>query len=589
MKRPWQVWLVFGACLAIVLAATGWLTLKGLQLERAEAAARRQSRFEENVQLALWRMESLLAPLIAQESARPYFCYSAFYPAERAYTRMFAELGADEVRLPSPLLTTIAPYVLVHFQIDSAGRVTSPQAPAGSMRTLAESGYTTRDRIQESAVRLARLQDRLDRSALWAALPLGASTMPAGSMPAETLALAPPARSSIELSKRVSAYEHAAGSKWMTSDTCQICPEVREGMMRPMWSRDALILARKVSINHEDYVQGCQLDWPAIRHALIDDVTDLLPGADLQPVLPAAGDKPARMLAALPVQLIPGEMPVEAAAPSSIRLSLLLAWLCVLLAALAVGLVLRRAITLSERRAAFVSAVTHELRTPLTTLRMYADMLARKMVPDESKRAEYLQTMRSEANRLGHLIENVLSFSRLERGRGGAALATVSVDDLMERARPRLEQRATQAGFSMELPDHRDISASRVRADPAAVEQILFNLVDNACKYAADTSDRTIRIACQQNGHGTEIRVQDCGPGISERDAKRLFRPFSKSAGDAANSAPGVGLGLALSRRLARDMRGDLRLDRSNGPGACFVLTLTTAKGNAEFGMRNAE
>src|SRR5438552_2946172 len=123
MKRPWHIWVIFTACLAVVLAATGWISLKVLQLDAAQGKAAAQARLEEDVRLALWRMESRLAPLIAQESARPYFAYSAFYPAERAYTRMFAEIGKDEVRLPSPLLTTAAPLLLIHFQIDALGGV----------------------------------------------------------------------------------------------------------------------------------------------------------------------------------------------------------------------------------------------------------------------------------------------------------------------------------------------------------------------------------------------------------------------------------------------------------------------------------
>ena len=80
--------------------------------------------------------------------------------------------------------------------------------------------------------------------------------------------------------------------------------------------------------------------------------------------------------------------------------------------------------SLSERRGAFVSAVTHELRTPLTTLRMYTEMLADGMVPDEPRRRSYLQTLRAEADRLGHLVENVLAYSRLERNRRGLRAVT---------------------------------------------------------------------------------------------------------------------------------------------------------------------
>ncbi len=116
---------------------------------------------------------------------------------------------------------------------------------------------------------------------------------------------------------------------------------------------------------------------------------------------------------------------------------------------------------------------------------------------------------------------------------------------------------------------------SVVHVDVAAVEQILFNLVDNACKYAApNTSEKLIHLEAVPNTKFAMLRVRDHGQGISEQGARRLFKPFSKSAHEAAHTAPGIGLGLALCRRLSRSMGGDLQLDRLITNGACFVLSL---------------
>jgi signal transduction histidine kinase len=116
---------------------------------------------------------------------------------------------------------------------------------------------------------------------------------------------------------------------------------------------------------------------------------------------------------------------------------------------------------------------------------------------------------------------------------------------------------------------------ARVRVNGLSVEQILFNLVDNACKYAGPAAtDRAIHLtAARTDGH-VEIRVTDHGPGLDPAVRSRLFRPFSKSVHEAANTAPGLGLGLALSRRLARNMNADLRLDPGVKEGTVFVLTL---------------
>src|SRR3954464_14561241 len=80
MKRPWQVWLAYCLCAAGVVAALCVLTVRALELDQAEINGRRQAALEENARLALWRLDSALAPLVAQENARPYFLYSAFYP-----------------------------------------------------------------------------------------------------------------------------------------------------------------------------------------------------------------------------------------------------------------------------------------------------------------------------------------------------------------------------------------------------------------------------------------------------------------------------------------------------------------------------
>jgi signal transduction histidine kinase len=248
----------------------------------------------------------------------------------------------------------------------------------------------------------------------------------------------------------------------------------------------------------------------------------------------------------------------------------------VLLAAAAVGLLLWGTVALSERRGDFVSAVTHELRTPLTTFRMYSEMLAEGMVADEAKRRRYLLTLRAEAQRLSHLVENVLAYARLERGRALRRAETVPVADLLARLRDRLAERAAQARMELVVEAAED-GGLAVKADASAVEQVLFNLVDNACKYAATAEDKRIHVVVGKTDGAVALRVCDHGPGIPPADARRLFRAFSKSAKEAANSAPGVGLGLALSRRLARDMGGNLRLEAHPSGGACFVLTLPCA------------
>jgi signal transduction histidine kinase len=131
-------WLVFAICILAVVEGLGWVTWHALRLEKAEREARAAAAFQESIRLALWRMESEITPIIAAESARPYFHYMSFYPAERAYTRMWQQVKPNEVRVPSPLLESSGPYIHLHFQIDSSGKISSPQVPTGNERDLAE-------------------------------------------------------------------------------------------------------------------------------------------------------------------------------------------------------------------------------------------------------------------------------------------------------------------------------------------------------------------------------------------------------------------------------------------------------------------
>jgi signal transduction histidine kinase len=349
-----------------------------------------------------------------------------------------------------------------------------------------------------------------------------------------------------------------------------------QALLKPLWLGEQLVLARRIEWGGRFVVQGCWLNWQNLRQTLLTGVRDLFPAADLQPIVESSGDRQARTLAALPARLVAGPVvlpPLLAWSP--IRVSLAVAWACVLLAAIAVAVLLHGTVSLSERRAAFVSAVTHELRTPLTTFKMYSEMLAEGMVMEAERRKHYLDTLCSEANRLSHLVENVLAYARLERGSARSRVERITLGSLIARVKPRLDQRAEQAAMKVVVDSDERALAALVHIDVSAVEQILFNLVDNACKYAAPTAtEKLIHLEALPDGKVAMLRVRDHGQGISAEGAKRLFQPFSKSAHQAAHSAPGVGLGLALCRRLSRSMGGDLRFDARGNGGACFVLTL---------------
>jgi signal transduction histidine kinase len=599
MRKPLHTFLAFAISLGVVLAGIGWISVTVVRLDRAEAEARKAAVVEESVRLALWRMDSAVAPIVARETARPYFAYQAFYPAERAYTRMFNEIGQGEILVPSPLLTRPTERVLLHFQVSPDGVVSSPQIPSGNQRDLAEMRWASHEAIEQGAGRLEMLRPVLSRARLLGALkaPIlladakgpNAPAQPASQLgnqgevqvqksSAEWQARSKSVMQSVYASNSVAnaPEQNAPLSKDYKQKVVALPPrpeanpgELAEGAMAAVWVDDKLLLLRRIRVQGGEWIQGAWLDWDSLRAFLEGEVKDLLPGARLEPWREPGVTE--RLLASLPVHLVPGPVAASAdAEPSPVPFILGVAWSGVILAVLAVALLLAGTLLLSERRAAFVSAVTHELRTPLTTFRMYTDMLAAGMVPDEAAKRTYLDTLQREAVRLSHLVENVLAYGRVERGRKPGKAAAIRLAELLERIRPRLAERAEQAGMALEVACDDLV----VRAEPAAFEQILFNLVDNACKYAAPATDRRIHLTARAAGRRAALSVRDHGPGVVAADRHMLFVPFGKPAERAATSAPGVGLGLALCRQLARSLGGELKYREAEGGGAEMVLTL---------------
>ncbi len=669
MLRPLHIWLLFLLGLALVLPPMGWLTVKALELDRAELAARQQVELEEKVSRALWRMDVFLSPLLAQEAARPEFLYKP------VLSTLPAGKGKASERTLSPLLAEPPQFVLLNFEMAEDGTLTSPQSPCGPDEAWARSNGAhpaTMDaatkRLKElsgslsHADLLARLPEQMVPQVAWLAnegkvgqnlygntivgntyevppQPQNNSRMPSRRGPSQSQedaaqpqapnqsASQPNAGEFVaangsgeggmqggmqgkqqltqnpgvfnssnfdnrgfqrgqsqdnDLQSRSAAYQgvaqRAAVEQNRFREFIQAPPAV-EGVSQPLWLGERLILARRVQSRGKTVIQGCWLDWEKLQTRLRDEVADLeLPTVSFLPVTDGASFEQAHLLATIPVQLAIAMPPVAPAWDSPIRVSLLAAWACLGLAILAAAVTLRGVVALSERRGAFVSAVTHELRTPLTTFRMYAEMLAEGMVPTPEARQKYLETLRREADRLAHLVENVLQYARLERGRPGGRRENVTLASLLERTAPRLSDRAEQAEMKLEVDAADEVQALSLCTDPAAVEQILFNLVDNACKYASHGEDKRIHLEISATGRHMQFRVRDHGPGISRQGQRKLFLPFSKSVHEAASTAPGVGLGLALSRRLARDLGGSLTMENQvEGSGAIFVLQLPVA------------
>jgi signal transduction histidine kinase len=230
----------------------------------------------------------------------------------------------------------------------------------------------------------------------------------------------------------------------------------------------------------------------------------------------------------------------------------------------------------AERRSDFVAAVSHELRTPLTAIRMYAEMLRDGLVASESKRAEYYETITDESERLSRLIDNVLEFSRLEQERPPPDLVVGGLDGVVREAASKLATHARREGFELEVecPD----VLPRVGYDRDAITQIVFNLVDNAIKYARDAARKSIAIRLVVAGPNVELRVRDWGPGAPADQLERIFEPFYRMGEELTRTTQGTGIGLALVRELARGMGASVRAEAKPEGGLEVIVEIRPAR-----------
>ena len=217
----------------------------------------------------------------------------------------------------------------------------------------------------------------------------------------------------------------------------------------------------------------------------------------------------------------------------------------------------------SMLKTGFVSNVSHELKTPLTAVRLSAEMLREGRVKEEAQ-ARYLEVIVRESERLTRLVDNVLDFGRLERGRRKFNLEARDVNELLsvaEAQRPRVEA----AGLTLMV---RSAPMPVMRTfDLDAVGQVLVNLIDNAVKYAA--SGKMVEVSVSERG---EITVADRGPGIAAKHRSRIFERFYRCDDSITAKSSGSGLGLSIASRLMAGMGGELVFAPRAGGGAVFII-----------------
>ncbi len=234
------------------------------------------------------------------------------------------------------------------------------------------------------------------------------------------------------------------------------------------------------------------------------------------------------------------------------------------------------AVRFAERRSNFAAAVSHELKTPLTAIRMYAEMLRDDLVSNETQRRGYYTSITDESERLSRLVDNVLEFSKLEQGRHELSLQVGALEPVVRDVERLLATHLEREGFTLRVEI--DPGLPPVRYDRDALIQVLFNLVDNAAKYAGDTAPKEVTLRCEAHDGGVAVSVRDFGPGLAAGELRRVFEPFYRSGPELTRQARGTGIGLSLVRSLGEAMGASVRAENAEPRGLRVSLALPAAR-----------
>ena len=219
-----------------------------------------------------------------------------------------------------------------------------------------------------------------------------------------------------------------------------------------------------------------------------------------------------------------------------------------------------------EQKTRFVSDVSHELKTPLAAMGLWADMLSGGRIADEARQRHALDVIREEKDRMLRMVEMLLDYTRLEQNRRRYTIEEVDVGEVARETVELLRGDFAEHGVSVMAAD------GRARADRDAVKAIFLNLLGNAAKYAVDGGP--VEVSVSSADGKVRAVVADRGPGLSDEARGHVFERFYRSDDNASSAKGGFGLGLPISRRLARDMDGELTVAPRDGGGLEFVLEL---------------
>lgn len=272
-----------------------------------------------------------------------------------------------------------------------------------------------------------------------------------------------------------------------------------------------------------------------------------------------------------------GENPIEAISSKSLIIYYVLLGSVIVLIALGIVFILRdisREEQISVIKSEFIANVSHEIKTPIATIRTLSENLNEGWVTGEGKQREYFHLIAREAERLTHLVENILDFSRIERAKKNYRMESASIGEVTKKAVERFRFLVGDQG--VKIKESIENNLPMFMLDIESYEQALLNLLDNAVKYSV--GDKLIEVSARLQTDNIIVEVSDHGIGISRKDCEKIFEKFFRSPMPDGRKIPGSGIGLTLVKDIIESHGGTIEVKSEIGKGSTFKLSFPLSK-----------
>ena len=267
-----------------------------------------------------------------------------------------------------------------------------------------------------------------------------------------------------------------------------------------------------------------------------------------------------------------GKDPLEAISSKSLLIYNVLLGSVIVLIAFGIVFILRdisREERIAVMKSEFIANVSHEIKTPIATISTLAENLTEGWVTGQEQQREYFHLIKREAERLTHLVENILDFSRIDRAKKTYRAEVTSIRDATKKVIDRFRLLVDGQGVAIKVNIENDLPPCNL--DVEAYEQALLNLLDNAVKYSRN--EKVVEVSARLQNNTILVAVTDHGIGISKKDSERIFDKFYRIPLQDGRNIPGSGIGLTLVKETIEAHAGTIEVESEVGKGSTFTLT----------------